>query len=227
MKLKCTSPVTNPRRPGQRLSKVIKGTVLPTNSSVACAMFTVGCGQKQQFWTIQAKHRARVATDVPMSSQVIQVIPHVVGLTFSEPGQQTHWMTRNPHYGGSQTIQWYSVTAVHKITRHRLSTARVERIIVTAFLRVLRLLLLLLRLRLRCLAGAALCAECCHCTVCSVFLFFLFSLSPPLPFRLCGSLRPYRHREPVRLPSWLLARFVHGLVPSACVVHCPHGSTMR
>ena len=105
-------------------------------------------------------------------------------------------MTRNPNDGGSQTIQWNSITAVHEITRHRLSTARVERIIVTAFLRVLRLLLLLLRLRLRCLAGAALCAECFHCTVCSVFLFFLFSLSPPLPFRLCGSLRPCRHREP-------------------------------
>ena len=80
--------VTNPMSPDQRLSKVIKGTVLPTNCSVACAMFTVGCGQKQQFWTIQAEHRARVVTDVPMSSQVIQVIPHVVGLTFSEPGHR-------------------------------------------------------------------------------------------------------------------------------------------
>ena len=42
-----------------------------------------------------------------------------------------------------------------------------------------------------------------------------------------GSLQPYRHRKPVRLPFWLLARFVDGLAPSACVVRCPHGSTKR
>ena len=29
------------------------------------------------------------------------------------------------------------------------------------------------------------------------------------------------------LPFWLLARFVNVLAPSACVVRCPHGSTMR
>ena len=30
-----------------------------------------------------------------------------------------------------------------------------------------------------------------------------------------------------RLPFWLLARFVDGLAPSACVVRRPYGSTMR
>ena len=54
---------------------------------------------------------------------------------------------------------------------------------------------------------------------CSHF-FLLHSL--PLPLRLSpGSLRPYHHREPVRLPFWLLAIFVDGLAPSACVVRCP------
>ena len=68
-----------------------------------------------------------------------------------------------------------------------------------------------------------------HCTVSSVFLFFLFSpISPPLPLRRSsGSLRRCHHREPVRLLFWLLARFVDALAPSASVVRCPHGSTMR
>ena len=94
----------------------------------------------------------------------------------------------------------------------------------------LRPLLLLLVVRLCCLLSAARCAECFHCTVCSVFLFFLFSsTSPPLPLRQnSGSLRLFhRHHKPVRLPFWLLARFVDGLAPSACVVRCPHGSTMH
>ena len=55
------------------------------------------------------------------------------------------------------------------------------------------------------------------CFVC-LSPFFLFS---PLPLRLSGS------PEPVRLLFWLLARFVDGLAPSACVVRCRHGSTMR
>ena len=55
-----------------------------------------------------------------------------------------------------------------------------------------------------------------------------FSISHPQPLRLSsGSLRPCRHREPVRLPFWLLARFVDALAPFACAVRCPHGSTMR
>ena len=68
---------------------------------------------------------------------------------------------------------------------------------------------------------------------------FFSSISPLLPFlpspflpsqplRLSsGSLRPCRHHEPVRLPFWLLARFVDALAPFACAVHCPHGSTVR
>ena len=92
-----------------------------------------------------------------------------------------------------------------------------------------RSLLLLWLLLLRCQAGAARCERCC-------FLLFWFSLapmsffstSPPLPLRLgSGSLRPCRHHKPVRLPFWLLARFVDGLAPFACVVRCSHGSTMR
>ena len=40
---------------------------------------------------------------------------------------------------------------------------------------------------------------------------FLFTISPTLPLRLSsGSLRPYRHREPVRLLFWLLATFGRG-----------------
>ena len=92
-----------------------------------------------------------------------------------------------------------------------------------------RPLLLLWVVRLCCLQSVARCAECFHCTVCSVFVFFLFfPTSHPLPLRQnSGSLRPCHRREPVRLPFWLLARFVDGLTPSACVVRCPHGSTMR
>ena len=71
-------------------------------------------------------------------------------------------------------------------------------------------------------------AECLRCIVWSVSLPFFFPTSLPLPLRLgSGSLRPCRHREPVRLPFWLLARFVDALAPFACTVRCPHGSTMR
>ena len=93
----------------------------------------------------------------------------------------------------------------------------------------LRPLLLLQVVRLCCLLSAARCAECFRCTVCSVFLFFLFfATSLPLPLRLgSGSLRPCRHRGPVRPPFWLIARFVDGLAPSACMVRHPYGSTMR
>ena len=88
--------------------------------------------------------------------------------------------------------------------------------------------LLLLLVRLCCLLSVARCAEYFHCTVCSVFLFFLFfPTSPPMPLRQnSGSLRPRHCLEPVRLLFWLL-RFVDVLATSACVVRCPHGSTMR
>ena len=62
---------------------VVAETVVP--SSVTCAIFTFGCGQEQQFWTVQVQHRARVVADVLMSSKVFQVIPDVVGLIPSEP----------------------------------------------------------------------------------------------------------------------------------------------
>ena len=77
------------------------------------------------------------------------------------------------------------------------------------------------------LASGLLGAQCFHCIALS------FSLSssprlPPLPLRQnSGSLRPCLRREPVRLPFWLLARFVDGLAPSACVVRRPYGSTTR
>ena len=73
------------------------------------------------------------------------------------------------------------------------------------------------------------CCGCCGCTVLSFFLSFLFfPISLPLPLQQgSGSLRPCHRREPVRLPFWLLARFVDGLAPSACVVRRPYGSTMR
>ena len=58
-------------------------TVVP--STVTCAIFTVGCGQEQQFWTVHVKHRAIVVADVLTSSQLFQVIPDVVGLIPSEP----------------------------------------------------------------------------------------------------------------------------------------------
>ena len=72
----------------------------------------------------------------------------------------------------------------------------------------------------RCRVFALLCLVCLP-----PFLLLHFS---PLPLRQgSGSLRPCRHREPVRLPSWLLAMFVDGLAPSAYVVRCPHGSTQH
>ena len=71
-------------------------------------------------------------------------------------------------------------------------------------------------------------AKCLRCIFWSVSLPFFFSTSPPLPLRPgSGSLRPCLHRGPVRPPFWLLARFVDGLAPSACVVRHPYGSTMR
>ena len=71
-------------------------------------------------------------------------------------------------------------------------------------------------------------AECFHCVVWSVFLLVSFPISPPLPLQpSSGSLRPCRHRAPVRLPFWLLAMFVDGLAPSVSVVRCPHGSSKR
>ena len=94
---------------------------------------------------------------------------------------------------------------------------------------LLLLLLLLLQLQLRCLAGAARCAECFHCTVLSLLLFFLFfTISPPLPLRQDSGFLEWCHRRmPVRLPFWLLARFVDALAPSACAVRCTHGSNKR
>ena len=90
------------------------------------------------------------------------------------------------------------------------------------------LLLLLLLLLLRFSASARLCAECSHCTISFGFLSLCFPISHLLPLRLYdGPVRPRLHREPLRPPFWLLARFVDGLAPSACVVRRPHGSTMR
>ena len=58
--------------------------------------------------------------------------------------------------------------------------------------------------------------------------FFSSPFLSPLPLRLrSGSFRPCHCLEPVRLLFWLLARFIGGCAPSACVVRCPHGSTMR
>ena len=78
------------------------------------------------------------------------------------------------------------------------------------------------------LANGLLGAKCFHCIALSVSLPFFFPTSPPLLLRQgSGSLRPCHRREPVRLPFWLLARFVGGLAPSACVVRRPYESTMR
>ena len=57
---------------------------------------------------------------------------------------------------------------------------------------------------------------------CSHFLLPYFS-----PSASSAELRASSRRGPVRLLSWLLARFVDGLAPSACVVRCSHGSTKR
>ena len=55
--------------------------------------------------------------------------------------------------------------------------------------------------------------ECSHCVVWSVSIPSSFPISPPLPLRpSSGSLRPYPHREPVRLLLWLLATFVDSLL---------------
>ena len=57
-------------------------------------------------------------------------------------------------------------------------------------------------------------------TTCRVFCI---ALSPSVS----SVSQPCRHREPVRLPFWLLATFFDGLAPSASVVRCPRGSTKR
>ena len=55
-----------------------------------------------------------------------------------------------------------------------------------------------------------------------------FSLPCPLlPFSPFLSLRPVRSRALPALPSWLLVTLIDGLAPSAGVVRCPHGPTMR
>ena len=56
------------------------------------------------------------------------------------------------------------------------------------------------------------------------FLFSPLSLALISPFL---PLRPVRSRALLALLSWLLATLVDGLAPSAGVVRCPHGPTMR
>ena len=91
-----------------------------------------------------------------------------------------------------------------------------------ASLRLLRLLLQLLQL-LPLRVGA----ECFHYSVCFAFLTVSCPISPPLPLRLdSGSLQPRRRREPVRLLSWLLARFCAILQRCACSIRRSSGSTM-
>ena len=38
---------------------------LVANAAVTCAMFTVGCGQKEQFWRVQAEQRKLSVRSVP------------------------------------------------------------------------------------------------------------------------------------------------------------------
>ena len=95
-------------------------------------------------------------------------------------------------------------------------TDLIQVIVASALLRLLLLWLHLLQwlLRFRCLGSGRKRAVCC-------FLFF------PSPISLLLPRQPFLSRAlPARL-LWLLARLVDGLAPSACVVRCPQGSTMR
>ena len=97
----------------------------------------------------------------------------------------------------------------------------------TAFSALLRpwLGLLLLWLPLLLLASALPSAEffSLHCLSASLCPF---SISPPLSLRLdVGSLRPQHHREPVRLPFRLLARFCASLWRCACSIRGLSAST--